>query len=832
MNNNLLNEAFQALKLLNEEDLDITSSSKDELKDFLDNKNEEPKEVDVIDLDAEENEDVEQDNIGKIILQCPCCQTVVMKKASEVGLPELEESKGDEDKLVDVGEQCPVCFSEEGYKIVGKVAPLEEVTVDVEPLDKEDDDEDSEAEDIDADVEDDLGLDADAEEKDLEDKNESLTEGTFDNFKNKVATAFGGGETYAVKDQNGKLVKFDSRDAAEKFYKNIQKWDYDEDRRIITLNNREERRLDKEYANELNDYDDTMPEDPNSKEGLFHNGISGDAREKAERDWNSFKANRPRRRSIEDESLNEDVPDVYKQLPNDEKAAYSNTQQYRANAQKAAGNPAPSAATEKNTSVNNTTNAQLSDAAIQRVQNATTTSGGAAQASKELAKQRQNMQVDTSFIDKNKANAASAAKKLDAKNNAVNQQNQYLKKNGNIGLSDEDKAQQKAATQARARQQMQNAITRKDLQKTDGTIDPHVAEVGNLKAGNLSVGSSGDRVTELQKTLKNAGYNIGVDGKFGKETEAALKKYQDSQGITPDGVYGTQTNAAIANTKLGITNPNATAKQEGYSGRYYSRINEADDFSEMNSIDFNKDESLQEGLTDMELSIDEPSKVSIHTEKYTNGDEMIAPLTTDDANALVDGQDDLSMDDEFLDGVETDDAMPEGGELDAEFGSDQGAQDMEQGMEDMPMDANSEMPTEDEFDEIPDDAEDGDQVDVDVDKLDKNAFESLSESYLRQTYDNVDSFKAESLTRKNGNVVCEGTITFTSGNNYKTQFIIEGNTITRDGKCTMLVENAQITPGKKAIKLNGHIENKKFIPESLNYSYKANNQLIKGTINK
>jgi len=35
----------------------------------------------------------------------------------------------------------------------------------------------------------------------------------------------------------------------------------------------------------------------------------------------------------------------------------------------------------------------------------------------------------------------------------------------------------------------------------------------------------------------------------------------------------------------------------------------------------------------------------------------------------------------------------------------------------------------------------------------------------------------------------------------------------------MLVENAQITPGKKAMKMTGRIVNSKFIPESLNYNY-------------
>lgn len=58
----------------------------------------------------------------------------------------------------------------------------------------------------------------------------------------------------------------------------------------------------------------------------------------------------------------------------------------------------------------------------------------------------------------------------------------------------------------------------------------------------LSTGCSGADVAELQRLLESSGYNIGskgVDGKFGKDTETAWRKYEQehkkSEDVVPDG---------------------------------------------------------------------------------------------------------------------------------------------------------------------------------------------------------------------------------------------------------------------------------------------------------
>ncbi|PEZ84166.1 L,D-transpeptidase family protein [Bacillus sp. AFS017274] len=62
----------------------------------------------------------------------------------------------------------------------------------------------------------------------------------------------------------------------------------------------------------------------------------------------------------------------------------------------------------------------------------------------------------------------------------------------------------------------------------------------------LKKGSSGPQVIELQKRLTKLGYSTkGVDGSFGKNTEAAVKKFQKAKKLTSDGVVGPKTKKAL-----------------------------------------------------------------------------------------------------------------------------------------------------------------------------------------------------------------------------------------------------------------------------------------------
>lgn len=64
----------------------------------------------------------------------------------------------------------------------------------------------------------------------------------------------------------------------------------------------------------------------------------------------------------------------------------------------------------------------------------------------------------------------------------------------------------------------------------------------------LKAGASGDAVVTLQQALVDAGFPLpkfGVDGKFGSETEAAVRAFQKSSGIAIDGLVGPQTMGSL-----------------------------------------------------------------------------------------------------------------------------------------------------------------------------------------------------------------------------------------------------------------------------------------------
>ena len=54
----------------------------------------------------------------------------------------------------------------------------------------------------------------------------------------------------------------------------------------------------------------------------------------------------------------------------------------------------------------------------------------------------------------------------------------------------------------------------------------------------LKLKSSGLKVKELQTLLNKHGYNLVVDGKFGKNTDKAVRLFQASMGLTVDGKVG------------------------------------------------------------------------------------------------------------------------------------------------------------------------------------------------------------------------------------------------------------------------------------------------------
>ena len=60
------------------------------------------------------------------------------------------------------------------------------------------------------------------------------------------------------------------------------------------------------------------------------------------------------------------------------------------------------------------------------------------------------------------------------------------------------------------------------------------------------LGSRGNEVTQIQTKLKQWGYYDGdIDGIFGLQTQKAVKKFQEKNGLAVDGIAGTRTLQAM-----------------------------------------------------------------------------------------------------------------------------------------------------------------------------------------------------------------------------------------------------------------------------------------------
>lgn len=124
-----LMEAFKALDQLNEDVFSVDAEGIKKLNDFMQN-DDSVDELSVFDIDSTEDDAIRDDeecNEGDMILDCCVCHSKVFKPISEVVVDE-------ESQIANAGEECPYCFSVEGYKIVGQVKASgeEESSVDEE----------------------------------------------------------------------------------------------------------------------------------------------------------------------------------------------------------------------------------------------------------------------------------------------------------------------------------------------------------------------------------------------------------------------------------------------------------------------------------------------------------------------------------------------------------------------------------------------------------------------------------------------------------------------------------------------------------------------------
>lgn len=128
---NYLSEAFKKLDFLTEEDFSLyNNDSIDNMGQLLADSGTPAQ--DVIDPEAETEDELQDTYIGKVILHCPVCNSMIYKDLEDIVKDDVEE-------LVNIGEECPYCYTSEGFKVIGIVSPFEETSEEEEQEDEEED---------------------------------------------------------------------------------------------------------------------------------------------------------------------------------------------------------------------------------------------------------------------------------------------------------------------------------------------------------------------------------------------------------------------------------------------------------------------------------------------------------------------------------------------------------------------------------------------------------------------------------------------------------------------------------------------------------------------
>ena len=79
----------------------------------------------------------------------------------------------------------------------------------------------------------------------------------------------------------------------------------------------------------------------------------------------------------------------------------------------------------------------------------------------------------------------------------------------------------------------------------DGIVGPNTWKA-LVQGHTVTQGSSGEGVEAVQHLLKHKhGYSITVDGAFGPNTNTVVQDFQESHGLTVDGIVGRKTWKAL-----------------------------------------------------------------------------------------------------------------------------------------------------------------------------------------------------------------------------------------------------------------------------------------------
>lgn len=108
-----LDEIWEKARQLTEDVFPADAKGAQELKDFID-RDEKVDSVEVIDAEADDDGKLKDSYIGNVILDCCVCHSKIFRDRKKIKLDDTMS-------FADVGVECPYCYSDDGYKIVGVV---------------------------------------------------------------------------------------------------------------------------------------------------------------------------------------------------------------------------------------------------------------------------------------------------------------------------------------------------------------------------------------------------------------------------------------------------------------------------------------------------------------------------------------------------------------------------------------------------------------------------------------------------------------------------------------------------------------------------------------
>ncbi|MGD1908724.1 MAG: peptidoglycan-binding protein [Leptolyngbyaceae cyanobacterium] len=160
-------------------------------------------------------------------------------------------------------------------------------------------------------------------------------------------------------------------------------------------------------------------------------------------------------------------------------------------------------------------------------------------------------------------------------------------------------------------------------------------------SNSLGLGDQGDKVSELQEKLNEAGIATAVDGIFGEATQKAVMEFQASQGLPQDGVVGPQTSTALFGAATPLTT-DIEVSGVGVRNTATASSVETDFVDDSENVPVSSSPGLSinksvvevlnpDGSTAVEGTVDEPGDIIKYSIRVRNvGNITLTGVTVDD----------------------------------------------------------------------------------------------------------------------------------------------------------------------------------------------------------